>query len=465
MLSSRQVELLLNSLVYAGGVAFLSLGLGLASGFLLARFKIFGGRVWRALLWLPLLISPYLHALAWRLLFLDLGIDTARYLYTLPTAVGITALAYFPIVSATTYFALQNIDASLEEAAWLVVSRLTTWRRITFPLIKPVVLTSVGVVFLLTLASFGVTSFLHINVYVYEIFTQFSAFFNFQSAYLLTLPLLLIAAFAVGMIFYFTRKPYFSLWGTGRKLEREKPGSVVSLGGVLFLLLLVSFSLLVPLVVFVKETGSWSNFWFALRGSGGVILNSLWLAALATLFAVGVSAVVSLGLKYRFIYQAVLGWLAVPSVTIGILLIKIFNRPLLDVVYQSFLIILIGYLVRFLPFTYAVVSYFKERVDPTLFEAAYLTGASNEQIFKKIKLPLWLPGILAGGLFFFLLALTELATTILVYPSGYQTLPIRIFALLHYGAPELVAALSLVMILLALGFTALGYVSYRHLSP
>lgn len=463
MISPRQLELLVNSLLYSGGASLLALPLGLTSGFLLARYQLRGRKLWLGLLLLPLLIPPYLHAVAWRLLFLDLGVNTAKYLYTLPTAIIITALAYFPIVTVTTYFALQKMDYQLEEAALLIAPRRQILRKITLPLIAPAVFTAALVIFLLTLVGFGVTSFLHTNVYVYEIFTQFSAFFNFRAAYLLTIPLLVIAAVAVGLIIYLTRKPYFSLSGEGKDIRRKEMNKKTSVIALIYLAALVALALLVPLGVFIVETGSLANFWFALNSSTGSIFDSLWLAALATLLAVLLSAWLShIGDWMSGIASLALVWLAVPSVTVGILLIKLLNRPPVDIFYTSFWIIVVGYLVRFLPFTHAIIGYFKRRVDPTLIEAARLTGASPGRILQKIQLPLWLPGILAGGLFFFVLSLTELATTILVYPSGYQTLPIRIFSLLHYGAPELVAALSLILVLLAVGFTTAGYGIYRY---
>jgi iron(III) transport system permease protein len=65
-----------------------------------------------------------------------------------------------------------------------------------------------------------------------------------------------------------------------------------------------------------------------------------------------------------------------------------------------------------------------------------------------VALPLRWPGVLAAGCVALILAIGELAATVLVVPPGVSTLSIRIFGLMHYGAEDRVAALCLAIWLL-----------------
>lgn len=151
-----------------------------------------------------------------------------------------------------------------------------------------------------------------------------------------------------------------------------------------------------------------------------------------------------------------LSLLAIPSVSLGIILVKIFNRPFLETIYTSFWIIVVGFLIRFFPYSAEILNVFWAQIDAKLLEVAKLTGAPFWQVLRRILIPLLLPGLLVAWITTFILSLGELGITLLVYPSGYQTLPIRIFTLLHYGAPELVAALSIILIVLILLATLVG---------
>jgi len=85
-----------------------------------------------------------------------------------------------------------------------------------------------------------------------------------------------------------------------------------------------------------------------------------------------------------------------------------------------------------------------------------------------VRLPLLLPGLLAGASLVFALTLGELGATLIVAPPGQSTLTLRIYNYLHYGASDVVAGLCLAMLLFTLAAGGLGALSLaaqsRHIS-
>jgi iron(III) transport system permease protein len=90
-------------------------------------------------------------------------------------------------------------------------------------------------------------------------------------------------------------------------------------------------------------------------------------------------------------------------------------------------------------------------VPPRLEEAAQLAGASWARRVVCIVAPLAAPGLAAAWLASFLFCLRDVGISMIVYPPGADTLPVRSFTLMANGPPALVAALCVMMIGVALG--------------
>ncbi len=136
--------------------------------------------------------------------------------------------------------------------------------------------------------------------------------------------------------------------------------------------------------------------------------------------------------------------LAIPAAAFGLALIGAWNRSWLNnSVYGSSFMVVLAYTGRFLPFAFAAVVSGMHHVGEELEEAARLCTASEIKIIRRIVLPLLVPSISVGFLITFILSLGELRATLLVLPAGRETLLLKMYNLMHYGAHEQVAALSL----------------------
>jgi iron(III) transport system permease protein len=208
--TGRQWTLLGNSLVLSALTAVMTVAVGVPMGVLLARTDLPLRQMWTALFTLPLLIPPYILAVAWSDLLSRngplsgaIGLQGVaergfQWLFGLPGCVLVLFTAFLPLVMLLTMAYLRTVSPRLEEAARLVAGPWVMLRKISLSLIWPGILLAATLVFLLSLGEFGVPAFLRYQVFPVESFTQFSAFYNFGAATAATVPLALIALAVMG---------------------------------------------------------------------------------------------------------------------------------------------------------------------------------------------------------------------------------------------------------------------------
>jgi iron(III) transport system permease protein len=228
---------------------------------------------------------------------------------------------------------------------------------------------------------------------------------------------------------------------------------------LIFCLTILGFSAGLPVMVLLNAAGKLSNYIKVLKTSWQQISYSLILAFSGAFFTLGLgfflSYLIERGkIKFgRLLELCALIPLAVPAITIGVGLIHVWNRPTADLVYASSFIILFGYMARFTPFTVLIVTSGLKQLNPNMEEAASLVTDRWTATMGKIVIPLMGPGLITAFFIVFVLAFRELGTTLLVIPPGRETLPIKIYNLMHYGAEQKVAALCLIMLLIIFAFS------------
>jgi spermidine/putrescine transport system permease protein len=100
--------------------------------------------------------------------------------------------------------------------------------------------------------------------------------------------------------------------------------------------------------------------------------------------------------------------------------------------------------------------------DMTLEEAAKDLGANEWQTFRRITLPLIMPGILGGALLAFTLSIDDFVITFFVSGPGSTTLPVRVFSMIRMGVTPEVNAISSAMLLVSIGLVLLSMVAGRR---
>ena len=227
------------------------------------------------------------------------------------------------------------------------------------------------------------------------------------------------------------------------------------------LLILIVYVAPLAIIVLASLAGQWNgalpsqlglaSYAQVVQGSPGEALRvSLITGAVASIVALIVGSWAALALRSMGpLPQRLLGLLffvpsAVPSVSVGLGLLVAFSRPpvLLN---GTVWIVLIAHLVLVSAFTYGNVSAGLSRLAPEFEQVAESLGAQPFYRLRHVTLPLITPYLIAALSLSFALSMGELGATVMVYPPGWVTMPVGIFALTDRGDVFQGAALTMLL--------------------
>lgn len=465
--ASRNFDILTNSVGLMLVVTVCSILLGVPLAVLLTRTDIPAPRLLTIVSALPLVIPSYIGAFAFVATFGPSGELSTVFGINLPQIDGFTGAALiitlytYPYVFLTTRAALLSMDGSLIDAArTLNATRFQAFRRITIPQIRPAVAAGALLVALYAVSDFGTPAFMDVSVFTSAIYRQWDGG-SIEYAALLSLQLIAVAAMVLAIEA-----------GIGRSTDRggnRSTGNTIRLGrwrhpAAGSVLLLGVITILLPIVIFAR--------WLfqdpvqsvpALEFHWGLAFNSISLAGAAAICAallavpVGYAAARSDDRINRLFERITYVGFAVPGVVIGLALV-FFGTRYAPVFYRTVPLLVFAYVVRFLPQAVGTVRSATLQIDERLIEAARTLDATRFQAFRKITLPLIVPGIVAGGALVFLTTMKELPATLMLRPFGTDTLVTIVWSAhenLNYRyaaipALVLVAASGLSMLILLL---------------
>jgi 2-aminoethylphosphonate transport system permease protein len=240
----------------------------------------------------------------------------------------------------------------------------------------------------------------------------------------------------------------------------SKPGRALTwlLAALLFAVL---YGVPIGVIALASVSGQWngvlpSHFTFehygnALHGDSFEQLRvSLWTGLVASAVALVSGTWAALALRgQRPVHRRVLDAVffipsAVPSVSVGLGLLVAFSHPpvLLN---GTTLIVLIAHFVLISAFTYGNVSAGLARLPADFEQVAESLGARPFYRLRRVTLPLVTPYLIAAFSLSLALSMGELGATVMVYPPGWVTMPVGIFALSDRGAIFDAAALTMVL--------------------
>ncbi len=451
LLSSISGETLLligKSLRISLVVALLATFMGTTCGLLLYKLKFPFSGFYKLVLLLPLLISPYIFAVAWKDGFYWLFGNTAA-MYSESGVIMVHTFVFFPLAMLIVGSALSHIHAGYEEAGLMVTSFRKMVIKIILPLIRPALTISFLLILIFSLSDFSVPSFFGVRTFTTEIFTQFSALYDFQlaigqSILLLFLCLLLMLAEARNL----SDAPFFSL-GVKGSISKKYPIEKwqVILHGMLWLLVILVLLMPVFMLLVQSLTGRELFFGKAWELMRPAALQSLKLALVGALLItiVGLlTAYLKERKRYRLPEFLLLLTFIVPSTVLGIALIMYYNRPALNFIYGSSLILIIAYLGKFGFIASRIIGNGLMQIPVSLDEAAAIIGVSPLKRFLKISLPLLIPSLFTAFVLLFILCLGELGATMMVYPPGTELMPVKIFTISANAPQALTSSMTLI---------------------
>lgn len=189
--------------------------------------------------------------------------------------------------------------------------------------------------------------------------------------------------------------------------------------------------------------------------------NTLIIALSATISSMVLGTMAALALNryrsrlqmahYGMIYAPII----VPDILMGMSLLLFFVA--LDIDLGLFTIFL-AHVTFCISYVAMVVLSRLQDFDFSMMEAAQDLGANQWIAFRRVMLPLLMPGIAAGGLLAFTLSLDDFVVTFFVSGPGSTTLPIHIYSMMKHGAPTVINALSVILILVTFVLVSLSRV-------
>lgn len=454
-----------NSLGLAAAVAVASTALGVSTAFAVTKLDLPGRRFLRVALPIPLVMPSFVGATA-----LIAATSRGGFLSWVPTpfgfwgAFGTLTILTYPYVFLPVAARLSSTSPTLEEAArTLGKGRWSTICCVVLPQLKNSAIAGALLVFLYTLSEFGAVAVLRFNTITQTIFA--SRISDRQLSLSLGLFLALIAVSVAALAS--TRAE------DGRRVS-SKPPIKYDIGWYRWLVAAlcaapVIVGVVIPVVVFVEWTtwahptsGSSFTGWgndvsFLTEPVIGSTVTALAAAVVTTAVTLPVAVLTirrrsKLG---RWVSVLIAASFAIPGLVVALALtVWAVRAPFgLDVLYQTFALMVLGYVVHFGAQSLRSTESAVASVPKTYSEAAATLGASWWRRLTKVEGPLMRRGIQAGAGLVLLSTLKELPATLLLAPPGFATLATQIWSSSSEAFFAEAGAASLVLLVLSATLT------------
>ncbi|HTN48132.1 MAG TPA: iron ABC transporter permease [Burkholderiaceae bacterium] len=447
-------ESFFNSLLVAAiSVALASL-IAVPLAYVTVRFRFRGALLIQTLGVLPLVMPPFVGAVAMQLVFgrsgsVNLLLDE-HFGISLPIMEGLTgvvfveSLHYFPFILMNLTVALRAIDGAMEEAALNLGARgWRLFRRVVFPLAMPGYLAGAALVFIKVFDDLGTPLVLgQTNLLAPQAYLRITQVgLEDPLGYVISVIMIAFSIVALWLSVQVMKgKDYSTLQKGGTGIQRRRLQAweaALAYAGIVFVLFVVLSPHLGLLVLSLARVWSYSvlpdawtlaNYASVFADSTGMIQNTVLYCGLAA----ALDAVVGTTIAYlilrtrlparRWLDFAASAAIAVPGIVLAIGYLRtfqgltIFGVPLT----QTWLLIVLAYAVRRLPYALRSCMAALQQINVSLEEAAGMLGATQWRTVRRIVIPLMAGGILAGFVSSFVTAAVELSATILLVVKESQ---------------------------------------------
>lgn len=471
---------LINSFKVTILVTILTVLLGTPLAYFFIRYKIRGKSFIRILIILSSMSAPFIGAYSWILLLGRSGVITTFFKNALgihiPNIYGFTGILLvltmqlYPLIFLYVSGALKNVDNSLLEASEnLGCSGTKRFFVIIIPLIVPTLMAGGLLIFMRSLADFGTPmligeGFRTFPVTIFEEFiSELGGDDGFAAAISIIAILITTAVFLIQR--YFSTRKQFTMNSINKIRPIEAKG-FTRIFIHLYTYILVGLSIMPQVYIFYtsfkKVNGtvfvpgySFDSYTNAFSKVGRAISNTLIIPGLSLIVIVFFAALIAyITVRRRNIFTGIVDTISmvpyiVPGSVVGITLLIAFNKPPI-ILSGTMLIMIIGLVLRRLPYTIRSSVAILQQIPYNIEEAALGLGSSQTKAFFKITMPMMAAGLISGAILSWVTMISELSTAILLYVGRTKTLTVEIYTQIIRGNYGIAAALSTILAVLTI---------------
>ncbi len=465
VLRTRTLLIIANSIALMLASTFCATVIGVPFAWLTGRCDLPGRRFWLVLGLAAMVMPSYLTAVTYseafgpkgilQSLLEPFGVDRLPGIKGFVGATLTVTFVTFPYIVLPVRAAILRCDRSLEEAGQsLGLSRRQVFRQVILPQLRPALLAGMLMTALYSLSDFGAVAVMHFNAFTRAIFIQTESF-RMDKASVLALLLIvmtLILLFLQSRLHHRGRHYRIGM-GAARHLE------IIALGKWKYPALLFCFSVVfvgvaIPVLVLFKWLFGHTLTNPIQVSMAELVRNTVGVSAAAGIvvtlaaFPLALLAIRATTRQNRILVNLAYTGNVLPGIVIALALVYFASRNALSL-YQTLPLLIIGYAIRYLPFSIGATESAFSQINPRLEEAARSLGLSAWAALAKITLPLARGGILAGLALVFLNVMKELPTTLILRPIGFRTFAVRIWSAYDEAFLSSIALPGLVLILVS----------------
>lgn len=483
---SENAVMIGNSLLLGVLVVIVSTIIAAPLAYLFSRTKFARYRAFDIIFMIPFMTPPYIASMGWILFMQKRGLlqqllpfmeGCENWFFSLGGLVAVMSFHVFPFMLTMLKNAMLNIPSSLEEAG--AVFGAGFWARmkkIFLPLLSGNYAIGALLVFVKTISEYGTPSTLGKRI-GFEVFTteihRYATVAPVAFGKSATLASVLIGiCLCMWMLqnYITTKKSYNLVSGKGSRfveVKLSKPVTVLSWTYIILVLLIAVgvpyFSVISTSLIKLRGFGfAKGNFTFQhyidlfTENTKGLsaLGNSFFLAVTAATICAVLGTVLVLAVrnsksKLKKVVEA-MGLL--PEMLPGIVLvigIMLFWNQIYNVLplYNTMGIMVVAYVVLFLPYTVQYVTSSFTQINSSLMSAGQVFGGSPFYIFRRITLPLISKGIVTGWMMTFIIAFRELVTASLIAPPNTLVISTYIVREFEQGSVSVGMAMAVLCVL------------------
>lgn len=492
----RYIQALINTLVMGAGTAALATIFAVPLAWACARTDMpLRGSIRLAVL-AAFIMPPYLAAVGWILLagpnsgwinrvWMAATGDTTGIInvFTLGGLILIMACHLFFFIFVFTSTALELVSSEMEDAANILGAGIVkTAFKVTLPLVYPAILGGIIIVFLQSIALFGVPALIAIPARYPVVTTQLWQFFEYpvrvEVAAAYALPLLAITMLLLWLQKrILAHKGYTTVAGKGgeRRIVRLGIWRWIMLAYALFV---AALAVVMPFIVlvqaaFAKAWGrgfsldnlTFGNFHFILfehQGARSAIVNSVVYASISAVGAIALALAIAYIVKRNLLrFGGILAFMCmapfvIPGVVLAIGFYAAYAAPPLSLGGTS-LIIILAFLTRLLPIAYQNSAAGIASIHPEMEEAVRVLGGGRLTAIRKVVAPLLKRTLVGAWILVFIPACQELSTAIFLTGPHTRVISVLMLDFSEEGRLEQLSALGGILLLITVVIVAVGF--------